>query len=166
MVSRAVIAIAVLVLIILIYFMTRSPAAATSSPPATLPSAVGKTIDLSSMSLINPYHDANNNVVNPIQVYTYNGNGVFTGVTAPTIFAYTFQPSGSSNIYVLVDNSNCYVATANQLTSPPSNPHSWAGAGIVDITSFANNYSDVTPITINANTLNLMPATYTNIQKL
>jgi len=138
--------------------MTRSP--------AVLPSAVGKTIDLSSMSLINSYHDANNNVVNAAQIYTYNGKGVFTGNTTNTLFAYTFQPSGSSNIYALVDNSNSNIIPANQLTSPPSNPHSWAGAEIVDITSFTNKYSDVTHITINANTLNLMPATYTNIQTL
>ena len=164
MLSPVIILAIVIVVIILLYFMLHSTSAAgttgTTPPPSTLPSAVGKTIDLSSMKLMNPYYN-----LNPAQVYTYNGKGVFTGNTVNTLFAYTFQPPGSSNIFVLIDFYDSTIVPAYQLKASPTSfgltNGSWTGAGLVDITSFASKYSDVTPIPVNANTLLLMPASYT-----
>lgn len=164
MLSPVIIVAIVVVVIILLYFMSHSSSAASTTGASGAPStsAVGKIIDLSSATLINPYPDANGVKFNANQAYTYSGNGIFTGVTSPTLFLYVFQPAGSSNLYALADNKNTYI------TNPPATagtPNSWAGAGIVDITKFASSYTDITPLTLSANTITMMPASYSNFQK-
>ena len=147
----AIIAIAVIVVLILLYFMMSS----------TIQPTIGKTIDLSSASFINLYVNASGAMLNPKQVYTYNGKGIFTGVMSPILFLYVFQPAGSSNLYALADNSNCLITNP---PTPPFTPNSWAGAGIVDITKFASSYNDITPLPLSANTVAIMPISYANSQ--
>lgn len=140
----------VLIIVIIAYFVFRKS------------SAVGQTIDLTKCSLISSYPDASGKTLNANQVYSYTGNGIFTGVTSPTLFLFVFQLTGSSTIYGLVDNANSYITNTPASVSAPG---TWSGAGIVDITTFASKYNDVTPITLGANTVSYLPKTITPLGK-